>query len=47
MQLEKVYNFECFFECITIISFYFIDFKLLPEIGDRKLSLVHFGFIIR
>ena len=46
MQLENI-PFRMFFECITIISFYFIDFKLSPESGDRKLSLFHFGFIIQ
>ena len=34
-------NFECFFECITIISSYFIDFKLSPETGDRKYHFFH------
>ena len=43
----KIYNFKCFFECVTIISSYFIDFKLSPKIGDRELSPIHFDFIMR
>ena len=46
MQLENIIS-NAFFDCITIISFYFIDFKLSPETGDRKLSLFDFDFIIR
>ena len=44
MQLENI-QFRMFFR-MYFISFYFIDFKLSPEIGDRKLSLFHCHFFI-